>query len=402
MWRRNPIRKHRIPGLVSGMWCFLLGGTAAAQLPNSPAQELAPVFSPGGDTLFFVRDGHPRNKGLQDAWFSVRTAAGGWADARPFSLNTRFDDAVVAIRPEGIYLANQSSGRRSRPGLSLARFRDGRLEKPEPVPVPGLSAASGHIGFHLVADSLLLIAMPGPEREDDDLFISRKIQDTWQEPVLIHINSDGNDFAPFWHAPYLYFSSDRNGNADIYRSERLSDDWSEWSEPEPLTGLNTPAFEAYAAIHPGDNLLYFVRAAAGQSADLVTIPLAALLREPGLPAPSPDLAVSRTGTVYFPFNSADLLPEATERLERLAAHARDEHPAEIQIAGYADAVGESESNRTLSRKRAEAIRAFFLGQGIPDAILRVTAEGKEKAVVPSASPDTDRQPDRKAEIRFLK
>lgn len=402
MRRRNPFKRHRMPGIFPGLWCLFFWGTTYAQLPNSSAQELAPVFSPKGDTLFFVRDGHPQNKGLQDAWFSVRGHDGRWSEALPLPLNTRFDDAVVALTAEGLYLANQSTGRRSRPGLSLSRYRNGQWQKPEAIDLPGLSTASGHIGFHVVSDSLLLVAMPAAGREDDDLFLVPKTTSR-AEPIPLGLNSDGNDFAPFWREPYLYFASDRGGNADLYRARRLSDDWSEWGDPEPLTAINTPGFEAYPAFHPTEGWLCFVRAEEGRDADLVVTTETMLFKEKPIEVPATTgLAVSRTGTIYFPFNSAELVPTALDQLRRLAVHAQQEAPRIIQVVGFADAVGEAGSNKTLSMRRAEAIRAFLLEKGIPDSVIRLSAEGKEKAVVPSDSPESDRQPDRKAEIQFLK
>ena len=70
------------------------GAVGAENLGNqvkSEYNEINPLISPDGKTLYFARISHPNNthgaKGSQDIWYSERDAASGnWGPARPTAL----------------------------------------------------------------------------------------------------------------------------------------------------------------------------------------------------------------------------------------------------------------------------------------------------------------------------
>lgn len=85
------------------------------------------------------------------------------------------------------------------------------------------------------------------------------------------------------------------------------------------------------------------------------------------PAPQP---VERTvlskedATVYFAFDSAQLAPDAKEKLDDVATTlqgAKDIQSADI--VGYADIMGNKSYNEALSRKRAQAVKAYLAERG---------------------------------------
>ncbi len=384
--------------------------TTQAQLPNSSADELAPVFSPTGDTLYFVRDYHDQRK--QEIWLSVRSSQGYWQAPQAFPLNTDEDDIVVAQSNSQLYLANQYLRKKVRPGLSVTTRERNSWTSPESISIPSLNTSSGHIGFHLVNDSLLLIAMPDSRRLDDDLFFTRKnLYAEWTEPVSLGltINSPSHDFAPFWRDPYLYFSSDRSGNSDIYRSKRLDNSWKNWSKPEALTGLNTPGFEAYFSINPKDSTVYYVQAPPDSlHSDLATRSLENIFRK----ASSADSVISevlvrnqpltlRTSTLLFEYRSFELSNESEEILQRLLQHITQEKPSRIRVAGYADAVGESEPNLLLSQRRAAKVRSYLIQQGKITIPIEVESLGSSKAQVNASLPEAARQKDRRVDIILI-
>jgi len=70
-------------------------------------------------------------------------------------------------------------------------------------------------------------------------------------------------------------------------------------------------------------------------------------------------------TVYFAFNKADLSPEAKEKLDTLAHRLMDADDIQgARIVGYADRIGTASYNKALSKKRAEAVRNYLVGQGL--------------------------------------
>src|SRR5690606_34271819 len=99
---------------------------------NSPYDELNPVFTPDGTTLYFTRSRHPENNGgrddLGDIWKSTKDDAGNWTEAvnAGKKLNNGYYNAVAGFSPNGkiIYLHNHYFKKGIRPatqGLSFAK-----------------------------------------------------------------------------------------------------------------------------------------------------------------------------------------------------------------------------------------------------------------------------------------
>lgn len=103
--------------------------------------------------------------------------------------------------------------------------------------------------------------------------------------------------------------------------------------------------------------------------------------------------------VLFDFNRASLKPGAREKLSKLAgillAYPGQFH---IEMEGHTDSVGTHAYNERLSQGRAESVRDYVAGAGIPgDRFTRLTGFGETR---PVASNDTaaGRQMNRRVEI----
>lgn len=99
------------------------------------------------------------------------------------------------------------------------------------------------------------------DRQDVDLFISEKRNDTWGQPTLMPINSpDYWDSSPVFNqaGTVLYFASNRpggEGGHDIYSASK--NDRGRWSNVQNLgSGINTAENEMFPYVSP-DNKLYF-------------------------------------------------------------------------------------------------------------------------------------------------
>jgi outer membrane protein OmpA-like peptidoglycan-associated protein len=74
---------------------------------------------------------------------------------------------------------------------------------------------------------------------------------------------------------------------------------------------------------------------------------------------------------------------------------------EIHIAGHTDDIGKDADNLTLSRKRAEAVRAYVVTRGIGEG--RMTFEGYGETKPLSANTTDDgRQRNRRVEFTIVK
>lgn len=69
-------------------------------------------------------------------------------------------------------------------------------------------------------------------------------------------------------------------------------------------------------------------------------------------------------TVYFAFDSAQLTPAATNKLNNLVnILKRANNVASINIVGYADMIGNNNYNYRLSARRAEAVENYIASRG---------------------------------------
>jgi outer membrane protein OmpA-like peptidoglycan-associated protein len=91
--------------------------------------------------------------------------------------------------------------------------------------------------------------------------------------------------------------------------------------------------------------------------------------------------------VYFERGSAALSPEATERIDALAAVAVAEAPASFIVEGHADSRGSERLNDELSRERAVAVADRARAAGVPGSILMVRHFGERSLIAPE-TPDS--------------
>jgi OOP family OmpA-OmpF porin len=95
------------------------------------------------------------------------------------------------------------------------------------------------------------------------------------------------------------------------------------------------------------------------------------------PAPAPK-AVSEKHTVnavpLFDFDRAVIRPDARTKLDDLVTKMRGANLEVVIAIGHADRIGSDAYNMKLSLRRADAVKAYLVGKGIPAN--RVYTEGK--------------------------
>ncbi|WP_434030207.1 OmpA family protein [[Pseudomonas] boreopolis] len=99
---------------------------------------------------------------------------------------------------------------------------------------------------------------------------------------------------------------------------------------------------------------------------------------PAAPPPPPPAPVRLQTDALFDFDSATLKPAGQERLRQLVREAGDlEAVRDVLVVGYTDRIGSDAYNLKLSQRRAQAVRDFLVGQGLPASAVR--AEGRGEA-----------------------
>lgn len=107
--------------------------------------------------------------------------------------------------------------------------------------------------------------------------------------------------------------------------------------------------------------------------------------------------------IRFASGSAEPGPDAFDGLERaLATISRDQASGTVTavtIIGHTDDVGSDESNLDLSRRRAEAVRAWLAGRGIDAALLKAEGHGESKPIAPNTT-SSGRALNRRVEVIY--
>lgn len=306
---------------------------------NSDLPELRPTISADGNLLFFICQNHPYNtkynsiRNSQDIWYSERDSNGKWSEAAhmDYPLNTYHYNAVYWISPDNNRILIRNAfidGDYYGNGVSMShRQKDGSWSKPQMLLIKNYHKYDNgrQNGATMAHDGKTLLLYMTTEKGgyNNDIFVCfLEPGGTWTEPKSLgkKINLKAYDeMTPYLAADgvTLYFSSNRPGGVgdnDIWRTRRLDDTWTKWSDPVNLgEPINTPDWDAFFTLDAGGEYAYMSshRDSYGES-DIVRVKL--LERE------KPDPVVLVSGNVYNrktgePLSAQlvyEVLPEGTE------------------------------------------------------------------------------------------
>jgi len=246
---------------------------------NTEYDELAPIISADGKTIYFVRKNHPDNfggiKDEDDIWFSQFDDK-EWSKAVNMGspLNNEHNNFIQSISPDGhtILLGNiyVRDGRNVslRPGASLShRTREG-WSFPIDQRIREFRNNSEFANYFLAANGrYLLMAIESNEGYGGlDLHVSFKInENVWSKPINLGpvVNTAANENSPFLAADgvTLYYSTSGisgYGKDDIFVTRRLDETWQNWSEPINMgMPINSSESDSKFSIPASGNYAYF-------------------------------------------------------------------------------------------------------------------------------------------------
>ncbi|MBK5257467.1 MAG: OmpA family protein [Vicinamibacteria bacterium] len=114
--------------------------------------------------------------------------------------------------------------------------------------------------------------------------------------------------------------------------------------------------------------------------------------------------ISKTGIIAlhgitFTTGKAEITPESGKTLDEIAALLNKMTDWKLRVEGHTDNVGQAAANLDLSRKRAEAVKAWLTGKlGIDPSRLSADGFGDQKPVAPNTT-DEGRAKNRRVELR---
>jgi len=232
---------------------------------NSSFDELNPVLSHDGQTLFFTVANHPLNVGGKrdpgDIWFA-EWVAGNWSEPKHAGpeINDRAYNAVAGLSVDGneIFLLSHydASGSTARTqGISVATRTAGKWSRPRNIAIPYFQNKSTFLSGTLSGDLKIFIfsAETYGTYGVDDLYMTINENGNWSEPHNLGnvINTPFQELSPSLSADgkTLYFSSNGRrgfGSFDVYASTRTDNSWTSWSTPVNMGApVNTEGRELF-------------------------------------------------------------------------------------------------------------------------------------------------------------
>ena len=359
---------------------------------NSYDWDSQPSFSSDGKTLYFIR-GKQSARGIQkqDIYFSELREDGSWTKPAPIpgKVNTPFEEESVMIHPDCKTLYFSSNGH------------------------PGMGGL--------------------------DIYFSKKQDDgTWGEPVNLGypINTGGNENSLLVSpdGEIAYFASDRIGGfggLDLYQfvlPEAVRPEAVSFVQGEVFDALSFKKLEARLELIDLESGKVVIESYSnpGNGSFLVVLPpgrdyalnvsrsgylfysrnFSLKAVAPGDPVmlevPLEKLRVGNSlvlNNVFFDTDSDVLKGQSKTELDRLVNLLIQNNGMRVEIGGHTDAVGTEEKNLDLSKRRAEAVVQYLVGQGIAVDRLTSTGYGESK---PVATNDTEagRALNRRTEVRI--
>jgi outer membrane protein OmpA-like peptidoglycan-associated protein len=280
--------------------------------------EISPVISVDGQTLYFTRVGAPdfersiwsdsvdlaktlspdmydfelqriysdiasttvfnpvRSDFNQDIWIAKSLLNGDFSSLEhpTAPLNNALPNSLCSLTPDPnvFVVVNQfpKDGGMMK-GFSLIRRSDSTWEAPEVMDIDRYDIVSAGISLTMSGDGeVLILSLPAFDSYgDNDLYICRRVgkENHWAAPQNMGriINSSDREVTPHLSADgrELYFASNRLGvnslgGLDLFYCTRLDTSWTNWTTPRPfIRPINSEYDDSQPYFNPTTGYLYF-------------------------------------------------------------------------------------------------------------------------------------------------
>ena len=206
-----------------------------ASFSGSVSSDRAPRFSPDGSQLFFSSNRLLPHADAErsdfNIWVMDLTREGDWSDPRPLSetVNTPSWESHTSITRDGsLFFSSDRKGGFGRADLYLSVVQDGSAGEAVNVG-SAINSELSQTDVYVSPDGGMMIFTITNHPEGfggDDLYVSHLSNGEWTSPRNLGaaVNTDEYEYGATLSpdGEWLYFSSHRGGNADVYRI-RLSE-----------------------------------------------------------------------------------------------------------------------------------------------------------------------------------
>lgn len=104
--------------------------------------------------------------------------------------------------------------------------------------------------------------------------------------------------------------------------------------------------------------------------------------------------------VFFDWGKAEVSRDSAAILDEAAAAFQRQGGARLLLSGHSDRSGPPWANRVAARKRAEAVRDYLAGRGVPGSAMTIAVFGEAQPIVPTED-DVREAQNRRVEVRLV-
>ena len=420
-------------------------------LNNSGPNSVTMVL-PDNNTLMLMnkykRDGTSGGGGLS----LTKRTIDGWEMPKNLTIvdyHNRSVYAGYALSPSGKVLIIAAQRDETTGGRDLYvsfRENDSTWSKPLSMGTVLNTFADEDSPFIAPDDKTLYFSSNGhPGLGGADVFISKRLDDTWTnwskpqnlgKSINSHESEFGFNIAADGVYAYLYKQSSKDkdgfGKSDIYRIQL-----SESSKPDPIVFVEGQVFDSETKLPLAASIIYedlntktelgiansepkngkyqialpygkvygFLAQkdnyyAVGESIDLSNTSDVQRVKKDLYLTPIRKGVNIRLNNIFFEYDKADLKQTSFVELDRLVKLLKENASWSIEIGGHTDDSGSDSYNKTLSQKRASAVRDYLISKGISGSRLTAKGYGEEQPIGDNSTESGQAQ-NRRVEFRIL-
>lgn len=372
---------------------------------NTSADEYVNMLQFDGSQLLFTRkidlgDGFQKEFLFVSKWDGEAWDAAQQLPFAAFPENVDLAAAFISADGKKLYLTGCGWGRDSGCDLYVSQWYEGQWTMPQRLK-GSINTNSWESQPCVSADGKELYFVSRRDGNADIYRSQRNADGSWGEPQNLGtpINTKGTEMAPFLHPDgrTLYFSSNKHigmGGFDLFMSRRGEDGM--WQEPVNLgfpINTNGDEINFFVAADGKTAFMSSVREGGQGGFDIYTFELPEEIRSDSANYLSTiDVVELVPGealvlqNIQFEFNSSALTADSQAGIQMLTEFLQRNPNLKVELAGHTDNVGNDTYNMKLSAERAESVRKALIDNGIDGQ--RLTARGYG-ATMPMAPNDSD-------------